>query len=270
MELKFLTSGLLLVVCMLGASCKQEPVDPEPPVVTPPVTPVFVPPTGSAICLSFENFVGNAPLTLDQTLRYENMNGDSFSVELYKYYITNVAFMDNLGNTWFEPNSYHLVDAADTSSIKVYIDSMPSGTYTNVSFMIGVDSTRNVSGTQSGALDPAKGMFWTWSSGYIMAKVEGRSPSSTTSFDLLVFHIGGYAGQFAGQRVATPSFNSDIATVTTTSVPKIHVKSDLNEWFQSPNIIDFSSISNVSTPSAFSVLVADNYANMFSITSIDN
>lgn len=261
---------VILGIASFTSACKKETVDPEAPPVTTPVTPVVVVPTGSAICLSFENYVANDPLILDQTLRYQNANGDSYSVEMFKYYISNVAFMDNMGNTWFEPNSYHLVDAADTNSLKIYIDSMPAATYTSVSFMIGVDSTRNVSGTQTGALDPSNGMFWTWSSGYIMAKVEGRSPSSTASFDLFVFHIGGYAGSYAGQRIANPSFNSAIATVTTTSVPKIHMKSDVNEWFQSPNVIDFATLSNVSVPGANSVIISDNYANMFSITSIDN
>jgi hypothetical protein len=49
---------------------------------------------------------------------------------------------------------------------------------TGIRFLLGVDSARNVSGIQTGALDPARGMFWTWNSGYVMAKIEGSSPSA--------------------------------------------------------------------------------------------
>ena len=271
MKLNFRLFALFLTVSGLLGSCNPDPI-PEPvtpvnPNPNPNPTPV---PTGNAICISFENFVGNDPLILDQQLRYMNLNGDSFSVEVYKYYISNIAFTDNLGNTWYEPESYHLINAEDTNSYKVYVDSMPAGNYTSVSFMIGVDSTRNVSGTQSGALDPANSMFWTWSSGYIMAKMEGRSPSSTTSFNLVVVHIGGFAGQYAGQRWAVPSFGASTAMVTANTVPKIHMKSDLNEWFQTPYAIDFSSSSNISTPGNMSVGIADNYVDMFTITGIEN
>jgi hypothetical protein len=36
---------------------------------------------------------------------------------------------------------------------------------TAIKFLLGVDSLKNVSGIQTGALDPAKGMFWTWNTG---------------------------------------------------------------------------------------------------------
>lgn len=264
MKFNFPFLSMLVVLAGLITACQPEPVEPDP------VPPVYTPPTGNAVLLSFENVVGADSLVLDQQLRYANLNGDSFSVELMKYYISNISFTDNLGNTWYEPESYHLVDAADPNSLKFYIANMPAGNYVSVNFMIGVDSARNVSGTQTGALDPVHGMFWTWSSGYIMAKMEGRSPSSTQSFDLVIFHIGGFSGQYAGQRWASPSFNSLTANVTGSTVPKIKLKADLNEWFQGPNIIDFSSMNNINTPGNNSVRIADNYADMFTVTAIEN
>jgi hypothetical protein len=57
---------------------------------------------------------------------------------------------------------------------------------------LGVDSIRNVSGIQTGALDPLKGMFWTWNSGYVMAKLEGSSESSNSAGNRFTYHIGGF------------------------------------------------------------------------------
>jgi len=262
-----------LVVALAAVTffaCKPDPVDPDPTPTNPVNPPGPVIPTGSAIGISFENFVGNDSLILDQVIRYQNANGDSFCVEEYKYYISNISFTDNLGNTWYENESYHLIDASDSNSCMVYVDNMPAGTYTSISFMIGVDSARNVSGSQTGALDPANGMFWTWNSGYIMAKIEGRSPSSTSSFNLMIYHIAGFSGPFAAQRWASPAFGSYNAVVTTNTVPTIHMKCDVSEWFKTPNIIDVSSVSVWNTAGAQAAAIADNYMDMFSVTSIDN
>ena len=136
--------------------------------------------------------------------------------------------------------------------------------------MIGVDSTRNVSGAQTGALDPNNGMFWTWNSGYIMAKMEGRSPSSTQPFGIILFHMGGFAGQYATQRWCTPAFNTLTSNVTATTTSTIHIKADIGEWFQAPVTVGFAAMNNVTTAGAQAAQIADNYADMFSVTGIDN
>jgi hypothetical protein len=41
-------------------------------------------------------------------------------------------------------------------------------------------------------LDPTKGMYWTWQSGYINLKLEGQSKICPSRNNLFNFHIGGY------------------------------------------------------------------------------
>lgn len=248
----------VLFVLTLVFSCKPEPV-PEPVV-----------PTTGTICLSFEHVAGADSLIIDPVLRYQNEVGDSFSCETFMYYISNISFTDNSGNTWYEPESYHLVNAANLNSCKFNVNGVPPATYTSMTFMIGVDSARNVSGAQTGALDPAHGMFWTWVSGYVMAKFEGKSPQSTAGFNLVIFHTGGFSGPDAAQRWASPSFGSSTSIATTSTVSTIHIKGDLLEWFASPNPIDFS-IDNVSNaPGPINTQIANNYMDMFTVTGIDN
>lgn len=67
--------------------------------------------------------------------------------------------------------------------------------YDSITFLIGVDSLHNVSGAQTGALDPVNDMFWTWNSGYVMAKLEGNSSSSPQMNQKFEYHIGGYSGK---------------------------------------------------------------------------
>lgn len=57
-------------------------------------------------------------------------------------------------------NEYFLIDASDAGSTTIALQALP-GKYDQVAFTIGVDSIRNISGAQTGALDPGKGMFWT-------------------------------------------------------------------------------------------------------------
>lgn len=118
-----------------------------------------------------------------------------------KYYVSNVRLKKTDG-TWFAvPESYYLIDLEKAGGNKLQLENIPGGEYTDMEVMFGVDSTRNVSGAQTGALDPILGMFWSWNSGYIMLKAEGTSPASSDG--TFAFHLGGYQGQYKVQKSYT-------------------------------------------------------------------
>lgn len=237
---------------------KDETPDPQPS------------PSGGSLRVTFNNTVDGDPLVLGGPYHWANARGDSFYVNTYKYYISNIRLTDNNGNTWSEPESYHLINQADPNSFSFVMNGVPFATYSSIQYMIGVDSTRNVSGSQTGALDPANDMFWTWSTGYVMAKLEGKSNMSTAAGGNLTFHIAGYGGQYAGQRVVSPSFNALTANVSETVTPVIHIDCNVNEWWRNPSNVRFDLMNLVSTPGPNSVIIADNYVDMFTVTAIDN
>ncbi|MCD6066259.1 MAG: hypothetical protein K0S33_1085 [Bacteroidetes bacterium] len=217
--------------------------------------------------LEITNMVDTNELFLD-TVLYLLENGDKIGVGAYKYYISNVKLLRANGTWYSEPESYHLVDQDTVSSRSISISNVPEGNYTGIRFMIGVDSARNVSGIQSGDLDPGKGMFWTWSTGYIMAKVEGTS--NYAPFNTFAIHIGGFQGPNSALRTAQPSFNGVSAHVSETHTTTIRLKNDLTEWFKTPNAIDLTTTNNVTMVNATSKMIADNYADMFSVTEISH
>ena len=45
-------------------------------------------------------------------------------------------------------------------------------------------------------LDPMNGMYWTWQSGYINVKLEGKSNRCQTRNHIFQYHIGGYTLPF--------------------------------------------------------------------------
>ena len=146
----------------------------------------------STVKLIFKNIVKDTPLVLfDAT--YTNSFGEDYTINKFRYYISNINFQNEVAKQ-VTSKSIYLIDQAKEES-KTISFSVPSGEYSSLNFQIGVDSIYNVSGAQTGPLDPTKDMFWTWNTGYVMAKLEGISPASKVVNGKYEFHIGGFSGK---------------------------------------------------------------------------
>jgi hypothetical protein len=233
------------------------------------VTPTPQPTTGS-VKIHFEHTFDTIPFELGSSNNYVTANGDTINFSIYKYYISNIKLVRPDGSTFDETESYHLINAADTNTFELTLANVPVGNYSGIRFMIGVDSARNVSGAQTGALDPANGMFWTWNTGYIMAKMEGTSPQSGAANNSVVFHIGGFTGANSSLRTVSPTFNGDQATVSATATPEIHIGCNVGEWFQNPTTINLGTTFFQMSVNATSSMIATNYSDMFSVEHIHN
>jgi hypothetical protein len=251
---QFFKVSTLVVLCSISLfSCTKK----DNPDVTPD-------PTGTgSVKLEFSNKVGSSNLTLNDQW-YMNEHGDSFKVSKFNYYISNVK-LNSATASYTENESYHLVQQGTAGSGTFDLANVPYGTYTGVTLMIGVDSLRNVSGAQTGALDPTNDMFWTWNTGYIMVKFEGVSPKSPASGGKLVFHAGGFKGDYATQRTVTLNFASPI-TVAKNAENHVHIDADVLQLFKSPNVLDFSVTYSFQMAGVDGKNFADNYANMFSVS----
>jgi hypothetical protein len=112
-------------------------------------------------------------------------------------------------------------------------------------------------------------MFWSWSSGYIMAKFEGTSPQSGASGNNLIFHTGGFSGPNSTIRRTTPAFPAgETLTVTNNSTSTVTYKADLLEWFKTPNAINFATHHTIHMPGVDAKNVAVNYTDMLSTQTI--
>lgn len=219
--------------------------------------------------ITFVNKVNGNPMVLN-TKAYTNPFNETFTITKFKYYISNVSLGGSGNTTVLEKNSYHLVDESVPASLTFSFDAGVT-TYAHLVFMLGVDSIRNVSGAQTGALDPLNDMFWTWNSGYIMAKIEGDSPQSNVVGNKIEYHIGGFSGPNNVLKTINLSFPADKqAIVKPGQTSEIIIEADLNTWWQTPN--DIKIVDNpVSTfPGALSRKIADNYSKMFSIKDVIN
>lgn len=253
----------ITILSVVFTSCKKDPDEEVKPTPTTPVA------TTGSLNIEFENMVDTNALTLN-TVNYVTANNDTFYVTKYKYYISNIKLTKSDGTIFSEPESYHLIDESTAASKMFTIANVPFGNYTAISFMIGVDSLRNVSGAQTGALASTNGMFWDWNSGYIMAKLEGHSNQSGASTKDILYHVGGFSGTNNVLKTVSPSFNGATANVSSTVTPEIHLSNNLLEWFQSPTTINVSTIHTIHMPGTSAKTIADNYADMFSVEHIHN
>jgi hypothetical protein len=220
------------------------------------------------VTITFNHYAGNEELVLNDS-NYVNANGDSFTVSKFKYYVSNIVLKNSDGSMFLEKESYHLIDNNKGGKYSLVIDSVPLGTYNAVNFVLGVDSLRNTSGAQTGALDPAFGMFWSWNQGYIFLMMEGNSPNSTAFNNSLIYHLGGFTQPYNCIRNVNPSFGVKDLIITEGNNSEIFVKTDLLKMFESPTLIKFAQTSE-GMGGAVAVTIANNCVNMFSVTSIEN
>ncbi|MBX3163173.1 MAG: hypothetical protein KF900_01725 [Bacteroidetes bacterium] len=235
-------------------SCKKD----EEVIIVPEPLPTQVPDTTSLI-FNFEAQANNKVLTSGSQW-FTLANGDSFTVNKFNYYISNIKLKRADGTIFSEKESYHLNKHLD-SQTSFTISKVPTGNYTQIEFLIGVDSVRNHSGAQTGDLDIANDMFWTWNSGYIFFKLEGSCKTSDPNSFGYSYHIG------ADNLIKKCTFN--LSTNITAKKEKqalVTFKTIIDSIFSGIGFDDIHAASGGKQ----AALIAGNYKNMFSVTKVDN
>jgi hypothetical protein len=217
-------------------------------------------PTGS-ITLSFDHSVRKEPLVFGNV--YTNDLNEDFTVSRFKYYVHDIKLVNHKNEVIELSKDYFLVDHESTDSRNIK-RTVPVDTFTNIIYTLGVDSVRNVSGAQTGALDPALGMFWTWSSGYVMAKLEGHSLVSTISGQAFTLHVGGFRVPYITIRQIKLPLQENMIVAKDTSIT-VKVNADINTWFSRVHPISIAANPACHSPGKLANDIADNYEGMFSI-----
>lgn len=128
----------------------------------------------------FQFNVKNTPLNYADSILH---------VELLKCYVGKIEVLDaNKQVLGKDSIPYRLLNFSDPGSMQFSIPFV--GGYANyVRLTLGVDSLTNASGVHCCSLDPANGMYWSWQSGYIQFKLEGKDKSGQA----LTLHLGGFS-----------------------------------------------------------------------------
>lgn len=240
---------LFLTAVVLIGACKKEQQSPPRP-----------------LALQLSHYFEANPLQLN--LAQTNAHGEAFTPTAFKYYLSGFSLITADGMEITLPESYFLVDEKETASKRIGL-SVAGNTFKGIKFWIGVDSARNVSGVQEGALDPANGMFWTWSTGYIMAKLEGKSPVSKAPLNNVTFHIGGFRTTDNSLRQVSLNFPTNL-NLQTNDTSKVLIRANAGAWFKGAHDIRIADSAFCMTPGVFAQKIADNYSRMFTVTEVVN
>lgn len=223
-----------------------------------------------SIAIELEHNWNGQAVTVPHTGHFNTNSGEHIMFSMFKYYLTNIELIDTEGEIWSENYSYHLLELGSNNTLILNIDSVPTGDYVGIRFTLGVDSARNVSGPQSGALDPLNEMFWSWNNGYIFFKAEGMEHMSSTSFR---YHIGGFRD--ANNTNAIQELNFDftpvVAEVTKDATPLLHYMVDVQQLFDGGSTsLTVANNPSVVMPGPMAVNISRNYRGMFELHHIHN
>lgn len=219
-------------------------------------------PTNTGIVeVRVSNVVNGAPIE-SGVFNYENALGESYSINLLKYYLSNAVLVASDG-TEVPFSNYTLVDGL-ASSGNSFSACIPNGNYTQLKCYVGVDEDNNHSGDQEGDLDPINGMLWTWSTGYIFFKHEGQFIDSNDEVQELLYHFGTDA--------AYTGFTIPINLTIDNNNKVVNLQFDLADLYSETNVIAFEGNNFHQSISADDATwihdLRDNFSNAFSVISI--
>ncbi len=195
--------------------------------------------------------------------QYRDAMGDSLYIDLLRFYVGNFALTSAGKEIAISKGveSYHLLDAENPNDWVITIPNVPAANYNALEFTVGVDSAINTTGAMSGDLDPVKGMYWAWNTGYIMAKIEGRSKVCLTLHHAFEFHIGGYASPYNTVRKASLPLPVNVLSGQETI---IYINVNASAWFQNGNEhVDLRKLNDITTTGKEAMEMADRYLKMF-------
>ena len=174
-------------------------------------------------------------LPLELNKKYVSANKDTLSITAFKCYVSNIKIQYSDNSSFTQKNSFHLLDFDNPNSFQIPITKKSYKLISKIIFNIGIDSLTNTSGAMTGDLDPIKGMYWAWQSGYINMKIEGRSSSCKTRKNEFQFHLGGYLQPYYAIRKVQINVNGNLNS-------NINIGIDLKEFFSNIKLAQTNSI----------------------------
>jgi len=190
-------------------------------------------------------------------IQYVNDAGNQYSVTQLRFYISQIALVTD-SDTKVMLQDYLFVDAFNSPTLKVNLDSIPKGTYKALSFNIGLDSAQNVTGGLPATADNLS-MEWPvmMGGGYHFMMLEGLFVDSATT--------PGYAMHLGTNMTLCPVYLLSAITVSTADL-NINLAMNINEWYRDPYMYDFNVDGNYIMGNMMSMgKISANGYNVFSI-----
>lgn len=178
-------------------------------------------------------------------------SNEKLNVTKLKFYVSHLSFYKDEQLVWQDNELAHLMDAENDMNIKFTIKKNIQ--FNKIKFGLGIDSVTNVSGALEGDMDPLKGMYWTWQSGYVNFKMEGTSTAIRSESQRFEYHLGGYSAE-------NNTYNTIDLTVGNSET--INIAIDFHKFLSDFNVVTHH---NVMSPGKVAVDLSKILASCFSI-----
>ena len=157
----------------------------------------------SAVVVHHQVTLGDAKVVLGEWQKSDS--NVSVRIDKLRWYVSLPPAGKKGSKAW-------LLDLADSASLD---QQMSRPVNNKISLLFGIDSAIQVGGVGTGALDPLRGMYWTWQTGYVQWKMEGAIRVDGVESPLEL-HLGGFDGATIAQAMLSdyliyPTTNSVIA-----------------------------------------------------------
>ena len=168
---------------------------------------------------------------LGQSYFLRSLN-DSVLFETLKFYVSKPENVVGKTLTHKATPEFRLVDMENPSSMEMQGTLPENSDFNTLQFLLGVDSATNMAGAQGGDLDPTKGMYWSWQSGYINFRLEGKSKSCPARKNVFQYHLGGYQAPFNAAQVVELKNVATKEIVITIALDELLTKVDITKNYE--------------------------------------
>ncbi|MEI6815286.1 MAG: MbnP family protein [Bacteroidota bacterium] len=195
--------------------------------------------------------------------------GRRFKMSLGQFYINNIILKKADGTTFPIKSTVYLLKKMSNETY--YLDSVPAGNYSSITFDVGVDDVSNhvnpANFASSSPLYIQNPSMWfgSTSSGYMFMNVQGMADTSANNNGTVNFPFTLQLGTSSDLR--TVNMPNTPFTITAKIDNYYHMMADYGKLFQGVSFMAFNAnnnytVSPFTSPSA-ATQIADNIANMF-------
>ena len=191
-------------------------------------------PNQTDLTINFTQTVDAEELTTNSMI-YSNSAGENYDVRTLKYLISDITLHAENGNEIIL-SDIHFIDISEESTFSLTLEDFPNNNYTSISYRMGLDTIKNKNNLHINE-SYHSAMAWpeTNGGGYHYMKLEGAYNNDSTFYNT---HTGGtMGGDYSFNNVDNISLtiDDDLGDVS------ININMEINNWYNSPNQIDFSS-----------------------------
>ncbi len=204
--------------------------------------------TPGKVSVIFQQKVRDTNLAKDSMI-YTNTAGNQYEVNELQYFISELTFWKAGTNyTIATENGIHYVDIDIASTLSWSPDQeLPPGTYDSVSFVLGINETKNKPGLFVNP--PERDMFWPdmMGGGYHYMKMNGKWKTPSGTFEPFNMHLG------IGMKTDTLGNDEFIQNYFTVTLPLVdcyisgrqlfrilRLTMEVNSWFETPDTWDWN------------------------------